>query len=211
MLKQIKQANPQLLTKEEIESASKVEKATHTDLDISNLLFAAAYILTHYCSIYSKKNSIEKAPLVRFMHIHNIPASAYYDHKENEISINLARVSLCSILEMGKNLVEKQRPTHRLISISSGSSGILNHELEHARRGHVCNGNYHEWGFNTEGVYTSFEACAVSYARHAHQEGLFIEWVKVIEDLTLPSEKELSGLREIENHHPHLLIDKVNI
>ena len=141
----------------------------------------ATHILTSYCRFFNQITPLSKGEVkVRFFHDLCRCAEAFYKGDTHEVHVNLAHISLSSILEMGKR-VSKGKPlqNHRLISITFNSSGTINHELEHARRGDDCKGqNAHAHGYNVEGQYVDFETCAASYAQKAHQCGLFEEWAR---------------------------------
>ena len=208
-LKQLIQANPQLRTSEEISAyTAQVEKVIYNDFNINELVQTATTILTRYCEIYAKKIPMpgDSPRKVRFTYTRDIPANAYYDHGTNEIFINLARISLCSILEMGKKMAQCELTNNRLVSISNGRSGILNHELEHARRGDCTGHNAHAYGHDAKGNYVDFEACASSYALKAHTSGLFVEWAKDLQGLSFPSDETLAKVLEVEKTHPEILI-----
>lgn len=78
---------------------------------------------------------------------------------------------------------------------------MLNHELEHARRGEDCSGNFHPHSHDAQGIYVDFEGCACSFAKQACQMGLINAWSHMLKDLVFPSEEELAALEKLEKQH----------
>jgi hypothetical protein len=115
---------------------------------------------------------------------------------------------------MNREIVPENNSALELLFPSPGDAGILNHELEHARRKSDCSSSSktdgHADAEDREGRFVSFEACAASYARHAHRLGLIPHWAKAIEE-ELGSEKEIfqsaiEPLRKLEATACHQLL-----
>lgn len=196
---------PQLRSAQEVADIEKL-KSTYPDVNHA-LVKTATSILTHYCTLYAKTIPIAHGtPTVRLIYNQANHASAYYTHSTHEIVVNLAHISLASILEMGQKIASGHPIEHDpLISISYRSSGTLNHELEHARRGCDCTKNGHGHSQNAEGEYVDFEACAGSYAKKAHLAGLFVEWSQLLKGMTFPGSTLLAQVQKVEKDHPELL------
>jgi hypothetical protein len=180
--------------------------------EIKQFLPSAAAILTHYFQLYGEKTEMgRKGPQASFEYKTENRVGGYYSHQKNEIVINLALVSLHSIFELGKK-ISKYKPLlhHSLISGIYQGSGILNHELEHARRGASCgDASMHARGMDANGKYVDFDSCAASYARKGYQRGLFLEWAQKLQTLTLPSKEALARLQEIEKNNPACIAEAV--
>ncbi|HEY4832363.1 MAG TPA: hypothetical protein VIH61_07395, partial [Waddliaceae bacterium] len=205
--------NLTLQTKDEKkERELRVEKVQKSLEQIPNhkaFVSSAESILKRYCRLYAKRVPLSNDKEIGVYLYYNPTdqATAGYLLDSHEIRVNVAYVSLSSILEMGKHLVEsKPLYDNRLVSATCRRTGILNHELEHARRGDGCNGhNVHSYANDAAGNYIDFEACAASFAHITHQCGLMEEWSRELGQFPLPTQEELLMLKKLELSDPAIL------
>lgn len=192
---------------EAVEESKKqeIQSIALDEMQRKELLTTATYILTSYCKWYAIKNNMKKEPQISFIY-NKEPMAGYYRSDENKIYINLEHLPLSSILKMGRKVAsEKPLKNNPCISITYYSSGILNHELEHARRGSDCNLNSHA-RMEVDGKDLDFDACAAYFAKKAHIDGLFTLWAKDLQQIILPEKNTFDKLLEIENTCPEKLL-----
>lgn len=194
-------------------AAAKIEM---TQDHIKEYLTTAATVLSYYSIYYFERTPIQagQPPKIRFIYTKMNLVSAYYTAVTNEIVVNLAYNPLSHLLKLGQKLAHYEPiRDESLISISYRSSGILNHELEHARRGHSCDGkeDVHGHDYNCEGNYVDFEACAASYAKAAHQAGLFEKMAHSLQGLHFPTAVAIAQLQRIEREHPEIIIESLGL
>jgi len=200
--------NKKMQTAEEVkQSEVRLNSITMSQEQKTELLQCSKDILSHYCTFYARINEIERSPGIDFTYEDN-PQLAYYQAKGHKIFINLAHVQLSSIFEMGKQVAaENPLKNNLLVSISYMSSGLLNHELEHARRSDDCNGAGAHDRMEIEGKNLDFEACAAYFAKKAQMNGLFDHWAKELKKLNFPTDDLLSKLIEMEKTCPEMLLE----
>lgn len=122
---------------------------------------------------------------------------AWYLDDQKMITLNLALVSMHHILIELRTLIQKDmlfevESSYPLFLPRDKSSGLFNHELEHARR---SPDTAHGDALNFEGQMVHFEAASSSYARLAHRAGLFDEFSEALETL-LPQYGGLKNLND---------------
>lgn len=207
-LEDLIRGNQKMQTPDEVE-----EKKTQLDTigmtaeQQKELLESAIAILTPYCTLYAQTNGMEKPPEIAFFYEPE-PIRGYYSLDSHKISLNLVYFPLSSILEMGNQVLSKNPlKENPLISVSYMSSGVLNHELEHARRKDSCSGNGHE-RMEINGKSLDFEACAAHSAKKAHMDGLFVKWAEKLGGIAFPHPDLLAKLLEIEKTFPEALLER---
>lgn len=178
-LEQIKQKYTFLKEKQEESDQKALEKVLTEKLGVTkeHVIEIAEKILLLYCHLFQRLNFPEMSPLT--LKFFEDPASVVvgrYLRNEHRIEINLQQ--LADILDFGYQVLHYDRihllPIASWLMISPGNCGMLNHELEHARRNSSCNhSSSHGHGYDLLNRYVHFEACAASFARKAHQLGLF--------------------------------------
>ncbi len=111
-----------------------------------------------------------------------------YNQSENSITLQATPRSFGSAVQLMASLLTYRLPTRAaergLLFLSQGDSGLVNHELEHARRGDSCGGG-HSHGVNAEGKTVHFEACAASFARAARRRGAVVDLMDYLQELAV--------------------------
>lgn len=168
---------------------------------------SATAILTNYTNLYCKFYNLKPIEIGFTYKFGTFNAG--YDHRDHTIIINLGMQSLSSILMVGR-LVQKGEHRERLLDGDRllslvpnylGNGGVLNHELEHARRfAKGVEDNRHSNHLDAAGNFASFEACAISYATAVWERGVFGPWSKSLQDLSITDE-ELALLQKFEKEY----------
>jgi hypothetical protein len=179
--------------------------------DTETLKTAAILIIQTYCNLYTNFHALKPIEIKLYFDEAS-KANAFYNSEFHQIHVNVAHIPLSSILKLGREIQKGKILTNNpLISIQVGSSGTLNHELEHVRRGASCKGA-HAGGMNYEEThYLDFENCAGSYAKASHQCGLMEEWAKTLSATTLPSKNMIAELNTIETKSRPVLPDLLSL
>ena len=145
--------------------------------------------LTFYTEKFSEVIKLEPPPRISLV---EAPLEkgviAEYDIREHAISLRATPRSFSGILQLMASLLNYRLPTsgaeRRVLFVSQGDSGDLNHELEHARRGDGCDGG-HSHGVDAEGRMVHFEACAASFARAARRRSAIVDLMDYVQELAL--------------------------
>lgn len=179
----------------------------------SGWIQTASTILKLYCQGYAQSVPLAKGGGIEVAldYDPNASESASYNLHSHLISVNIAHISLSSIFALAKQVASCEPfSDNTLIAMRTGTSGILNHELEHARRGHACGTHdVHGHGLNADGEYVDFESCATSFAKKAHLCGLMEDWSQAVGQLDLPSDEDLNIIMELEKSYPSILASSV--
>lgn len=143
-------------------------------------------VLKGYVDLYCQFNSLKKNPKIDFIYDPLNRATAFYTHGANAISLNLSKIKLCDILDIGLTLMKKIPPHHlpaalNLLLVTPSSAGVINHELLHAKEECSCT-NVHSSGSNEKGEWVSFETLASEKARKGHRHGSLDLWAKKLEE-----------------------------
>lgn len=173
----------------------------------------AQIVVNSYLSAYTKMQNINRTFKVEFQYNSVNSFRAAYNHDSSTIVINAYVSTIFPIIDFAIGLVEKNNLRSfegaDLFLVNLFKSGVINHELEHARRAVSCGGkDTHNPGIDPWGHMVHFEACSSGFAATIHQQGLFEILSAEFQNLFNLSQLKIDRdkLKALQTAHPQFVL-----